>query len=67
VAEADALGALRARGQKHLRHRGMGIFLKEMVLDLPGVIDADAVGELDLFQRFAIDACSASASQGRAI
>jgi hypothetical protein len=27
-----------------------------MVLDLPGVIDADAVGELDLFQRFAIDA-----------
>jgi hypothetical protein len=45
----------------------MGIFLKEMVLDLPGVIDADAVGELDLFQRFAIDACSASASQGRAI
>ena len=34
----------------------MGIFLEEMVLDLPGVIDADAVGELDLFQRFAIDA-----------
>ena len=33
----------------------MGILLEEMVLDLPRVIDADAVGEFDLFQRFAID------------
>ena len=26
------------------------------MLDFPGVIDADPVGELDLFQRLAIDA-----------
>ena len=34
----------------------MGIFLEEMVLDFPRVIDADTVSELDLFQRLAIDA-----------
>ncbi len=33
----------------------MGILLQEMVLDLPRVIDANAVGELYLFERFAID------------
>ena len=32
----------------------MGIFLKEMVLDLPRVVDAKAVRELDLFECFAI-------------
>jgi hypothetical protein len=34
----------------------MGIFFEEMMLDFPGVIDADAVSELDLFQRLAINA-----------
>ena len=28
----------------------MGIFLEEMVLDLPGVVVAQAVGEFDLLQ-----------------
>jgi hypothetical protein len=28
----------------------MGIFLEEMMLDFPRVIDADTISELDLFQ-----------------
>ena len=55
MAETYAFCALRARCQKHLRRGGMGIFLKEMVLDLPRVVDADAVGEFDLFERLAIN------------
>ena len=55
VAKTYALCALRARRQKHLRRRGMGILFQEMVFDLPRVVDANAVGELHLFERFAID------------
>jgi hypothetical protein len=33
----------------------MGILLQEMVLDLPGVVDADPVGEFDLFERLALN------------
>jgi hypothetical protein len=33
----------------------MGILLQEMVFDLPRIVDAKAVGELHLFERFAID------------
>ena len=45
----------------------MGIFLKEMVLDLPRVIDADAVGEFDLFERLAINSVLGIIAQGRGI
>jgi hypothetical protein len=55
VAETYAFSALGARCQKHLRRGGVGIFLKEMVLDLPRVVDTDPVGEFDLFQRLTID------------
>jgi hypothetical protein len=55
MAETYAFCALRARCQKHLRRGGMGILLQEMVLDLPGVVDADPVGEFDLFERLALN------------
>src|SRR3982074_277 len=34
-----------------LGRRGMRIFLEKMVLDFPGVVDAELVGELDLIER----------------
>ena len=51
MAEADVLGALRAGGEEHLRRRGVRIFLEEVVLDLPRVVDAEPVGEFDLIER----------------
>ena len=54
VAEPDALGALRTGGEEHLRRGGVRIFLEEMVLDLPDVVDAELVGELDLLERFLV-------------
>ena len=51
VAEADVLGALRAGGEKDLGRGGVRIFLEEVVLDLPGVVDAEPVGEFDLVER----------------
>ncbi len=40
-----------ARGEKDLRRGGVRVLLEEVVLDLPGVVDAEAVGELDLVER----------------
>jgi hypothetical protein len=54
VAEADAFGALRAGGEEHLRRRGVRVFLKEMMLDLPDVVDPEPIGELDLDERLLI-------------
>ena len=51
VAEPDALGALRAGGEEHLRRGGVRVLLEEVVLDLPGVVDAELVGELHLVER----------------
>src|SRR4030081_3279988 len=51
VAETDVLGALRACRQEYLRGRGVRIFLEKMVLDFPGVVDAELVGEFDLIER----------------
>ena len=34
----------------------MRIFLEEMVLDLPGMVDAQAVRQLDLIERLLVDA-----------
>ena len=44
-------GALRARGQEHLRRARVRVLLEEVVLDLPDVVDAQPVGELDLLER----------------
>ena len=51
MAEADVLGALAGGGQEHLRGRAVAVFLEEVVLDLPGVVVAELVGELDLVER----------------
>ena len=51
MAEPDLLGALRAGGEEHLGRRGVRIFLEEVVLDLPDVVEAQPVGELDLVER----------------
>ena len=51
VAEPDLLGALRAGGEEHLRRGGVRILLQEVVLDLPDVVEAQLVGQLDLVER----------------
>ena len=53
VAEPDALGALARRGEEHLGGRGVRVLLEEVVLDLPDVVEAEPVGELDLLERVA--------------
>src|SRR5262245_4522377 len=56
VAEADPARALRAGGQEDLRRRRVRILLEKVVLDLPDVLDPEAVGELDLLERLREDA-----------
>ena len=51
VAEADALRALRDRGEEHLGRARVAVLLEEVVLDLPHVVDAEPVGELALLER----------------
>jgi hypothetical protein len=51
VAEPDVLGALRAGGEENLGRGRVRIFFQEMMLDFPGVVDAEFVGELDLVER----------------
>src|SRR6185437_15868202 len=48
MAETYAFSALGARCQEHLRGGGMRIFLKEMVVDLPCVVDPAPISEFDL-------------------
>ena len=51
VAEPDALGAGGGGGQEHVGGRAVRVFLQEMVLDRPGVVEPQPVGQLDLGQR----------------
>ena len=51
VAEPDAARALAGRGEEHLGGRGVAVLLEEVVLDLPHVVEADAVGQLHLVER----------------
>ena len=55
MAEPDALRALRTGGEEDLRRGGVRVFLQEVVLDLPDVVDAEPVAELDLRQRILDD------------
>ena len=55
MAEPDTLCALGARGKKDLGGGGVRVFLKEVVLDLPYVIDAEFVAEFDLCERFLVE------------
>jgi hypothetical protein len=51
VAEADAPGRARARGEEDLRRGGVRVLLEEVVLDLPDVVDAQPIGQLHLLDR----------------
>ena len=50
VAEADVLRALAGRAEEHLGRGAVRVLLEEVVLDLPRVVVAEAVGELDLVE-----------------
>src|ERR1700730_7650247 len=52
MAEADVFGALRARGEKYFGGGGVRILLEKVMLDFPGVVDAELIGEFDLIERF---------------
>src|SRR2546422_7992431 len=51
VPEADAFRALGDGAEEDLGSGGVTVFLEEMVFDLPHVVDAETVGQLDLFER----------------
>src|SRR5207237_5933175 len=51
VAEPDALGALAGGTEEDFRRRGVRVLLEEVMLDFPGVVVAELVGELDLAER----------------
>ena len=50
MTEADLARALTARGQKHFGSGGVGVLLQKVMLNFPGVVDAEPVGELDLIE-----------------
>src|SRR4051812_44252915 len=50
VTETDALRPLRRRRQEHLRRARVRVLLEEVMLDLPDVIEAHPVGQLDLLE-----------------
>ena len=52
VAEPDVRRTGRSRGEEHFRRGGVAVFVKEMVLDLPRIVEAQPVGEHHLVQRF---------------
>ena len=51
MSEADAPRTLGRGGKEHLRGRRMRVFLEKVVLHLPGIVNAQAVRQLDLIQR----------------
>ncbi len=51
VAQADVLRALASSREEHLRCGGVRVLLEEVVLDFPGEVDAQLVGQLDLGER----------------
>src|SRR5205085_11290139 len=52
VAQANSSGARRRCGQKDFGRRRMAVFVEKVMLDLPGVVEAEPVGENHLVQRF---------------
>ena len=51
MAEPDALGALARRAEEHLGGGGVRVLLEEVMLDHPGIVVAEFVGELELVER----------------
>jgi hypothetical protein len=50
VTEPDPLRALARSREEHLRRRRMRVFLEKVVFDQPYAIEAEAIGDLDLFE-----------------
>ena len=65
VADADVLGARGAGGEEDLGRRGVRVLLEEVVLDLPDVVDAEPVGQLDLGERVLEQPVLGAAVHGR--
>ena len=55
VAEPDLLGALAGGGEEGFGRRRVRVFLEEMMLDLPGIVIAAAIGDLELRQRILVE------------
>src|SRR3954469_17231017 len=53
VTQPDALRPLRRGRKEHLRRARVRVLLEEVVLDLPDVVEAHAVGQLDLLESVA--------------
>ncbi len=51
MAEANGLGTLTGGGEEHLGRGGVAVLFEEVMLDLPSVVDAEPIGQLDLGQR----------------
>jgi hypothetical protein len=51
VAEADPLRALAGGREEDFRRARVRVLLEEVVLDLPDVVEAQLVGQLDLVER----------------
>ena len=64
VRKADLPGALARRGEEHLRGRRVRIFLEEMVLDFPGEVVAEPVGQFELVERIMVKGQLAVRSPG---
>src|SRR5712692_2092580 len=54
VGDSDVPGALADRAIEDLGRGAVRVLFEEMMLDLPDVVDSDAVGEFDLCQRFPV-------------
>ena len=50
MAQADVGGALAGSGEEHLGGRAVAVLLEEVVFDLPDVVEAQSVGQLDLVE-----------------
>ena len=55
VADADALGLHRHRGEEQLGRRAVRVLLEEVVLDGPHRVEAELVGQPRLLERVAVD------------
>ena len=49
------LRPLAGGGEEDLGRRGVGIFLEEVVLDLPGVVVAEPIGQLELVEGVVVE------------
>ena len=55
VGQADLPGALARRAEKHLGGRRMRVLLEKVMLDFPGEVVAEPVGQLDLVERVLVE------------